>query len=251
MARFGSDNSLTLPDRLRLCLPGSCLLCSSPVRDVISLCPDCESWLPRMHQFCGVCGIAVSTSGWIGSCGRCLLNPPPFTLCRGVFHYRSPVNKLLTDFKYHAHFASGRALAWQLAREFISYYENAETVFGVSQLPRMLIPVPLHDKRLRQRGFNQARLLCNVITEHSAIPVADRLLTRTRHTRAQSQLRAGKRAINLNNAFAVTGNLPAKGLGHVAVIDDVVTTGATATAVSRCLLAAGAWRVDVWAVARA
>jgi len=172
-------------------------------------------------------------------------------LCRGVFHYRAPVSKLLTNFKYHGHFASGRALAWQLARAFIDYYDNAHALFDTDQLPQLLVPVPLHRKRLHQRGFNQATLLSKVIAEQTEIPVANHLLTRTRHTKAQSRLHARKRTSNLSNAFRVADNFPSAGFRHIAVIDDVVTTTATANAVTRALLAAGAERVDIWAVARA
>jgi len=251
MACRNNGNSLTLLDRLRLCLPGSCLLCGSQVRRVISLCQDCESRMPRMRLCCGVCGVAVSTTSWTGSCGRCLLKPPPFTLCRGVFHYQSPVSKLLTDFKYHARFACGRALAWQLAGAFLEYYDAARSVFGTDQLPQLLIPIPLHSRRLRQRGFNQAQLLSEVIAARTAVPMTNQLLTRTRYTEAQSQLHASKRAVNLSNAFSVTGQLPDPGLRHIAVIDDVITTTATARAATRALLSAGAERVDVWAAARA
>ena len=251
MNQVHSTDSAGLLDRLRKCLPGSCLVCGFPVRRVISLCEDCENRLPRVRLCCGVCGIPLSTSGSTSICGRCLLKPPPFTLCRGVFHYRSPISNLLARFKYHGHFASGRALAWQLAQRLIDYYETIEAMSGSVQLPQLLIPVPLHKRRLRERGFNQAALISKVITQRTAIPMANHLLIRTRHTEAQSRLHAINRAVNLNNAFSAVELLPAAASRRVAVIDDVVTTTATASAVSRALLAAGAERVDIWAIARA
>ena len=158
---------------------------------------------------------------------------------------------MLTDFKYHGHFASGRALAWQLAQAFVNYYDTAQAMCGSSQLPELLIPVPLHSRRLRERGFNQAELLGKVVAEHTAIPMANHLLIRTRYTEAQSRLHARNRAANLNNAFTAPEKLANPPFRHIALIDDVVTTTATASAATRALLTAGAERVDIWAVVRA
>jgi ComF family protein len=243
--------TLTLLDRLRLCLPGTCLLCGFPVRGVISLCRQCESLLPRNRQHCGVCGVAVGVAGWTDRCGRCLLSPPPFTLCRGVFHYQQPVIRLLTDFKFHGNFASGRALGLQLAQTFADHYAAARALSGNRQLPRVLIPVPLHSKRLRERGFNQSALLTKMVAERTSVPMATRLLARSRHTEPQTRLTARQRTRNLNEAFTVTQRLTDPGLRHIAVIDDVVTSTATVRAASQALLTAGAERVDIWAVARA
>jgi ComF family protein len=251
MIEMPATTTLTLLDRLRLCLPGKCLLCGFPVRGVISLCRPCELLLPRNRQHCAICGVAVGTAGWTDRCGRCLLSPPPFTQCRGVFHYRQPVTKLLTDFKFHGNFASGRALGLQLARAFSDHYAAAQALSGVRQLPRVLIPVPLHSRRLRQRGFNQSALLCKMVAERTSVPVATRLLARSRHTEPQTRLSARQRSRNLHQAFSVTQQLTDPDLRHVAIIDDVVTSTATVRAASQVLLAAGAWRIDVWAVARA
>lgn len=242
--------AFTMMDRLRSSLPGSCVVCGFGVRSATSLCPDCVLRLPRINTCCGICGIALAAASSIPTCGRCLLKPPPFSLCRGVFHYRPPVSKMLTQFKYHGEFASGRALAWQLAQSFNDYYRLATAMTGSEQLPQLLVPVPLHKKRMSERGFNQALLIGKVISDRTSVPLASRLLTRTRHTVAQTTLHASKRVANLSGAFRVTGKLSAQPVRHIAVIDDVVTTTATATAVTQALLSSGVERVDIWAVAR-
>ncbi|MBT8147842.1 MAG: hypothetical protein KJN90_13380, partial [Gammaproteobacteria bacterium] len=126
---FGTT-AFTMMDRLRSCWPGSCVVCGFTVRGATSLCQDCALRLPRIRTCCGVCGIALTPAGSIPTCGRCLLKPPPFTLCKAVFHYQPPVSKMLTQFKYHAEFASGRALAWQLAEAFNDYYQVATAMAG-------------------------------------------------------------------------------------------------------------------------
>jgi len=114
----------------------------------------------------------------------------------------------------------------------------------------LLVPVPLHPHRLRERGFNQALLLARVLGRRRGLTLAARALVRKRHTRAQPGLAAEERRRNLRDAFAVTSPDTVRGR-HIVLVDDVLTTGATADACARSLLAAGATRVDVYTVGRA
>jgi ComF family protein len=114
----------------------------------------------------------------------------------------------------------------------------------------LLVPVPLHPRRLRERGFNQALLLARVLGRHRELAVAARALVRTRHTRAQPGLAAEERRRNLRDAFTVTSPATVRGR-NIVLVDDVLTTGATADACARSLLAAGAVRVDVYTLGRA
>jgi len=136
-----------------------------------------------------------------------------------------------------------------LARDFANYYAANLTVSGIG-LPEAIIPVPLHPSRLRQRGFNQARLLAKTVSRKTTVPLLDRLIVRVVDTQPQATLNAVSRHKNLACAFrsknSKRGWLPQ----HVAVIDDVVTTTATARGIATHCLTLGIEQVDIWAVAR-
>jgi ComF family protein len=121
------------------------------------------------------------------------------------------------------------------------------------ELPALLVPVPLHDARLRDRGFNQAAALARYAGRMLGIPCAPRALRRVRDTPSQTALSEPERHRNVRGAFAVNGPKALRGLSvarHVAVVDDVMTTGSTLAEIQSVLLAAGVRRVDQWAVAR-
>ena len=234
-----------LLDGMRCLVPGSCVLCGFPVRAVISLCDDCRACLPRVGNGCSRCGVELATDCSAVTCGRCIVDPPPFDLCRGVFRYDFPVRQLITDFKFRGNFAAGRALAWLLADAIVNHYRGTERPGQARQLPDALVPVPLYPNRLKQRGFNQALLLARVISRRTGIPVAPTLLSRERDTPSQSQLNARRRRANLRCAFRPGVDLTRHNLNHVAIIDDVVTTTATVDAASRALRAdADCWTVN-------
>ncbi|MEZ5490360.1 MAG: ComF family protein [Gammaproteobacteria bacterium] len=191
------------------------------------------------------------------TCGRCQLLPPAFDRCISVFQYEKPLSNLITEFKYHGSTAKGHVLAQLLAQAFVNHYRGAATgqpvdcPHAATVWPGLLIPVPLHPNRLKSRGFNQALLLACSISRLTGIPVASGRLKRTRDTDSQSRLHARQRRKNLQRAFQAVNTGNNKELDYVAVIDDVVTTTATANAVARVLRAEGASRIDVWALARA
>jgi len=221
------------------------------MRGACSLCDYCRSRLPWLERRCRQCGISLPLEIRSSNCGRCLLHPPPFTLCYGLFDYVAPVSGLIAEFKYRRNFASGRVLAQQLTEAFLCYYRNKQTDKNVSGLPALLVPVPLHENRLRARGFNQALWLARILSRYSGIPVAQELVMRTRDTPSQSQLTSRQRAANLRGAFRLTAEPTGIELGHIAIIDDVVTTTTTVREVTNALFKAGAGRVDVWSLARA
>ncbi|WP_448103260.1 ComF family protein [Luteibacter jiangsuensis] len=152
------------------------------------------------------------------------------------FVYAWPLDVLESRFKFSGSLAAGRVLAtcWLSS--------------GIPPvIPELLVPVPLHTSRLRQRGYNQALELARPLARHLGLPVAHDVLGRARATGAQTELDAAARATNVRAAFAVK-RVPAQ--KHVAIVDDVMTTGATLAECARVLLAAGVERVDVWALAR-
>jgi ComF family protein len=215
--------------------PPRCLLCGEAGEGGLDLCDACHCALPFNHAACVRCGLPQT--GPVRTCDACLLRPPPQAATRAVFLYAPPLDRLLPRMKFHGDFASGRLLAALMARGLAD-----------AEAPQALVPLPLHPSRLRRRGYDQALELARPLARALQVPLRDDLLLRQRATAAQSTLDVDARHRNLRDAFATRREvaLPA----HVAVIDDVMTTGATVHAATMALVRAGVARVDVWVCAR-
>lgn len=172
------------------------------------------------------------------ACGRCLRKPPPLAQTHATFIYGFPLDRLLPRFKFHDGLVAGRLLS--------QWMHDACTPLD---RPDALIPIPLHRARLRQRGYDQALELARPLATSLGLPLRADLLLRTRHTPPQSRLGALQRRRNLRGAFEARERIALP--RHVALIDDVMTTGATLHAAARTLLRAGVQRVDAWVCARA
>jgi ComF family protein len=211
-----------------------CLLCGESGAEGRDLCRACAEALPWNDSACLRCALPLSAPG---TCGACLQRPPPLAETHAVFVYGFPLDRLVPRFKFHNDLAAGRLLAELMLQ-------------GASGLPRpsALVPVPLHDSRLRQRGYDQARELAKSLARALQVPLLSEVLVRTRATAPQSELDAGARQRNLRRAFEVRAGaaLP----DHVTLIDDVMTTGATLEAAAKRLRRAGVARVDAWVCAR-
>ena len=194
-------------------------------------------WFPSPCRLCG-----EQTGPAAAFCGGCLAGfpgpPPVLTLANGTVHaafiYDAPIDGLIGDFKFREDLGAGRHLA---------HLALPTSAVGT---PQALLPVPLHRSRLRQRGFNQSLELAKYWSRRRGIPVVAQALARVRATAMQSALTGAERAANVQGAFRAAGLLPP----HVALVDDVYTTGATCAAAAEALLAAGVRRVDVWCLAR-
>jgi ComF family protein len=151
------------------------------------------------------------------------------------FEYQSPIDELIQGFKFQEQLGCGRMLA-----------KLSMPAFNNIERPMALIPIPLHTQRLRQRGFNQSLEIAKFWGKHMGIPVLQQALLRQRATQVQSSLKAAERLQNVSGAFRVADILPE----HVAMVDDVYTTGATCMAAAEALLLQGVKRVDVWCLAR-
>jgi len=225
-------------------LPVDCLLCGRSGRYRDNLCPDCSAALPAMVDPCPGCGLLVQARPAGSLCGRCLVTARQFDFCRGPFHYRPPVSNLITGLKFHARLDHGLALSALLAETIWDFY-------GDGVRPQLIVPVPLHRRRQCQRGFNQAQEIARVVARRCAIPVAD-CVERVRNTAPQTeQPSLAARRSNLGRAFRVHKPRRLENVTHIILIDDVVTSMATANALGRCLRAQGIRRIDVWCVARA
>lgn len=172
-------------------------------------------------------------------CGQCLNHPPPFDAARAPLLYRPPLDWLVQGYKFNQRLAPGRLLGELLARHLAQ---------EVAAMPELIVPVPLHPARLRQRGYNQALELARPLARRFDVPLARGLVRRTRATATQSLLAAEERRRNVRGAFALAAPLTAR---HVAIVDDVIATGSTVGELARLLRRAGAQRIEVWALARA
>ena len=221
----------------QLC-PPVCSLCGQPGGLRRDLCDPCFHDLPwRQTQGCLRCGENLMAPGEL-VCGRCLRRPPAFDRVLAPLVYQSPVDGLVLDLKFHGRLARARLLG-----ELLAGWLSTQ----VDGMPQAIVPVPLHARRLRERGFNQALELARPVAHALALPLITDGVRRLRATPPQSNLAARRRHANLRAAFAVEASLPP----HVAILDDVVTTGATVEALSRALRRAGVREVSVWALARA
>ncbi|MGH8722110.1 MAG: ComF family protein [Burkholderiales bacterium] len=178
-------------------------------------------------------GIAASIE-----CGRCQRRPPPFDRAICAFDYAFPVDRLLQALKFRGALVYGRVLGELLA---------ARIAAAALALPGVIVPMPLHRSRLGERGFNQACEIARPVSRRLGLPVDTGGVFRARATLEQTHLNARERRTNLRGAFtARRKDWP----GHVAIIDDVLTTGSTAGELASTLKKAGVRQVDVWCVAR-
>jgi ComF family protein len=203
------------------------------------LCLSCRKRLvPLCSPLCGRCGTPFAT-GRDHLCGTCLRQPPPFALARSAFLYQDPLDRLIVDIKFGHHLtglASLVHLAWR---------SPALSALG---RPDLVLPVPLHRDRLRERGFNQALLLARSCFAGRA-PVAADVLRKDLATLPQTRLSGRARRKNLRSAFSV--QRPDQVAGKkILVVDDVFTTGSTMAACARVLVRAGAARVEGFTLAR-
>ena len=174
------------------------------------------------------------------ACGHCLSKAPHFAACVAALRYTYPVRQLISRFKFNADLASGRLLSQLLVQRLITLGAPAPGEF-------VLVPVPLHPRRRSERGFNQAERTARIVAHGLRQNLQAGLVERVRQTPDQKNLTAAARRANLRGAFRAGS---CAGL-RVALIDDVVTTGATADAISAAMLTAGAREVRVWCLARA
>lgn len=227
-----------------LCFPAVCLVCGGPLAapQREHLCSAC---LPSIQvnepPFCLQCGVVFdSREGESHLCSSCLQDPPYFDKARSVLRYTDEAAALIKNFKYRGNDA-GRATFTELARR-----SGALQDIGT---PDLIIPVPMHLKRLRQRGYNQAQKLACFFYAAQKSAISPTLLARQRETEAQAGLRGRERRRNLKGAFAVPQPDRIRGK-RIVIVDDVFTTGTTVNECARTLKKHGAQEVLVLTLAR-
>jgi ComF family protein len=211
-----------------------CPLCHGPC--IAALCQGCEHALPWNTTACPGCARPQLHDA---PCADCARQPPPFDRAWAALRLETPVRESIHTLKYHAGFLQahwlGELMAQRLARR-------------PEPLPQVLIPVPLHHTRLMRRGYDQAQELARVMTRSLAIPLRPLAAKRMRATPHQVGLSEAQRRKNVRQAFAVDASV--RGL-HIALLDDVMTTGATLHELALSARKAGAVKIEVWAAARA
>ena len=228
-------------------LPCPCLLCESvlPVHARSLLCPSCQLALPLLEpsHICHCCSLPLNHRSRF--CADCITQPPHFERSIIPFHYSFPLDYLVRRFKYQHSLSAGSCLTQLLEKNLITRLHNEPPL-----RPDLLVPAPLHWRKLWQRGFNQAAFTAQALSKALAIPL---LAACARHSDSHSQqgLARRDRLRNLRRAFCVEASAQeAIRHKHIALVDDVVTTTATARSLSEILIKAGARRVDIWAIAR-
>jgi ComF family protein len=220
-------------------LPPTCLLCGNPGFNRLDLCEICYRHLPRNNQFCLQCGqimaVDLATSA---HCGQCISSSPAFDETFAPFIYQDEIKYLITSLKFGADYKNARLLGQLLAQHLPTHVEK----------PELILPVPLHKSRYRERGFNQSIEIARTISKTMQIPIDLNSCQRQRNTTQQSALAAKQRKKNMKNAFVLKKPISAQ---HVVILDDVMTTGSTVNELAKVLKKAGVKRVDVWVCARA
>lgn len=221
---------------LNVLLPHHCLLCMSPGGEPI--CDHCRPSLPLLGSACQRCALPLPQA--VAECGRCLRKPPSFDASRAAFRYAAPVDKLISQFKHNGALSAGRLLERFLL-------EQLRQDWNPDDPPDLVTAVPLHWWRQLRRSFNQSAFLAESLARQLGLPFVQ-VARRRVATPKQQALSRKQRLRNLRNAFSAD---PALVSGrHIAIVDDVLTTGATVEALSRTLKRAGARRVEVWVLAR-
>lgn len=215
-------------------LPSYCRLCQAPDSDERGLCHGCLTDLPRLGFACPRCAQPLATAAAL--CGDCQRWPRAFDRCIALFRYAAPLDRLLLQLKF------GHAV--HLARSFAALF--ADRLENEAR-PDAILPVPLHPARQRQRGFNQAVEIARPLARQLGCALDLDTCVRTRATPPQSRLSAAARRHNLRGAFRLTRS-PAT---HIALLDDVMTTGSTLNEVASLLHDGGAQRIEIWVCARA
>lgn len=241
-------------------IPSKCTLCQTSTKYRHGLCARCELQLPYVEPstVCRTCAaglptldedVAAALSPFLfdpQKCPICDYEQPPIEVMRSVFHYKTPIDFWVPQVKFHRNLALARLMGELCADRLL------ELGPALDRWPDALIPVPLHTSRLKERGFDQPLELAKPMATRLKIPLRTDILVRSRATVKQSETDLEHRQSNLLGAFSTnitstSANFPR----HVAILDDVMTTGATLHEAALCVLDAGVETVEAWVVARA
>ena len=223
--------------------PFTCVVCRKLSDRRQDLCQACLQDLPIIEQSCPRCANKITSIFSLQKeallCGNCLSDPPPFQRTNALFVYEAPVISFILNLKFKQQLVYARILGELMAEKIRHSGELSVTC---------ILPVPLHEKRLRERGFNQALELARPIAAAFNLKIDTDRVKRVQNTAPQMSLPAKKRETNLKHAFSTQYSFTGE---RIAILDDVMTTGATVSELSRVLLEKNAAHIEIWCIARA
>lgn len=194
---YGGQVRRFVADRLARTVSGLCCCCGLDSDTHSTLCSHCLLSLPRIKHACTVCGLSCESDNKSEAgpqsehqgepCNRCATHPPSFALCRGAFAYATPIDQLIADYKFNERLDIGAGLSKELELVMEAYYAGVRQEASTRRKPCAVIAVPLHPRRLRQRGFDQARLIAQRVAHRLALPNLSDAVARTRHTTPQTE----------------------------------------------------------------
>jgi ComF family protein len=256
--RLGMDAVSNTLERLgHTLLPNRCLLCMATVKKHDGagsvMCEGCIDDLPQAGPACPRCAEPLKSlrpltttpdlaSAPAGDCSTCRTEAPAFERSVALWRYEFPLDSLISAFKYRHQLALAQFFGEQLAQQV-----QRQIARGALTRPDVLLAMPLHPRRLAERGFNQSLLVAQIVSRRLQLPLQSHWLQRVRHTPSQTGLPWQQRGANVESAFRCKADVAGQ---HVAVVDDVMTTGSSLQEVARTLKLAGAIRVDNWVLAR-
>jgi len=225
-----------LENRLSRIILSRCALCHALQAETLSLCSACLNDLPWIDNFCYSCGMPLGISD---TCGSCLILPSVLNQTICAYRYAYPLDLLIRRYKYKQKLDLIQPLVSVLSEKILATSET---------LPEVIVPVPLHFNRLFNRGFNQSLEICKILSRIINVPVDNNLIARVRDTTPQFKLTSKQREENLRGAFKIT---TCRTYQSLAIVDDIITSGATSDEIARLFRRSGVKQIQLWALARA
>ncbi len=219
----------------------NCVLCDAQISESVSICQACRSDLPRVEVACRGCALPMGSHINNNLCGQCISQKTFVDYAENIFFYENPVDYLISQMKFQQQLSSAAVLADLLKNDI----KDRQLEHG---LPDLILPMPLHKKRLAKRGFNQSYEIAKPLAKSLNIPVALNLVARVKETQTQTHLNKQQRHKNVSGCFSL---LTEPSASHIVIVDDVVTTGATTNELAKVLKKSGVEKVGVWSLARA
>ncbi len=220
--------------------PNMCLQCDAIGENGIDLCERCHQGLPWIKYACQQCALPLASMD-TKLCGSCSNREFHFDQAHAPFQFAGFIRDAVYQFKFNQKLNQGKLLAQLL----LQHIEKQQLT-----IPEIIIPVPLHKKRLRKRGYNQALEIARILSNALNCECTYNNVYRSRDTSVQMELPAKQRYKNVKDAFSIKESATVFKNKHVCIVDDVMTTGNTVNEVAKCLKKVGTAKIDVWCIAR-